>query len=89
MAGEKIIYRLYGSQVIDPNTVRVQIDVQMSSPVDVGMSNPFLGGLPSIEVPIDITESELKSVLDNLAKDWVMAQTAPNVYTIADVRRIA
>ena len=89
MAGEKIIYRLFGSQVMDSNTVRVEIDVQMSSPVDVGTANPFLGGTPSVDVPIDITESELKSTLDALARDWVMANTAPNIYTLADVRRIA
>lgn len=88
MAGEKIVYRISGSQVTDHDTVLVQIDIQMSPPVDVGAANLFVGGLPSVEVPTDITESELKSALDNLAKDWVMQNTAPNVYTLADVRRI-
>ena len=90
MAGEKMVYRLIGSEVLDAQTVRVQIDIQMSSPVPVTDGEHFFtGGNPTVDVPIDITESELKSILDNLAKDWVMGQTVPNVYTLADVRRIA
>lgn len=90
MAGEKIVYRLIGSEIIDPTTVRVQIDIQMSSPVPVVDGEHFFtGGAPTVDVAIDITESELKSTLDALARDWIMGQTVPNVYTLADVRRLA
>ena len=89
MSGEKIVYRLVNSTVVDSNTVQVQIDIQMSSPVPIEGSGFFTGGNPVIDVPIDITESELKSVLDDLARDWVKSQTVPNDYTLADVRRIA
>lgn len=90
MAGEKMVYRLIGSHIIDADTVQVQIEIEMSSPVPIAGTNGFFtGGNPTVDVPIDITESELKVILDDLARDWVMGQTVPNVYTLADVRRIA
>ena len=90
MAGEKIVYRVTNTEVINPETVRVEITCQMSAPVLIeGSGGFFTGGNPTVDVQIDITESELRSILDALARDWVMGQTVPNVYTLADVRRIA
>lgn len=86
MAAEKITFNVLTQRFDpdDPTFLFVDLDIVLSASV-----NGFTGGRHECRVLSALTESQIGAFLADCAAEYVMTQTAPNVYTAADVRRVA
>lgn len=84
MATERITCRIIGQMPTgDPGMVAITISNVMSVPTG---TPPFTDGNTDVIVNMNDTEASIYAVLAEASAAYVMTQTAPNVYTAADVR---
>lgn len=86
MADERVSFVVRGQRFDpeNPDVLLVEIFCTLSSPV-----RGFVDGATEVRVDTSLTESQIEALLVEGAALYVMSQTVPNVYTAADVRRVA